>query len=507
MIVPWNDEVAASWIDDLSQLKYASHLMRQNAKLFGPVFQVSTKTRHINIFGQSEEVLHFTDYNQNPSISSHPQLKTEIKITDLSIEPLQKIISLETISTELLILSLAKARLNPLELVPSVMALLHAVIPHQAILYCQPAAVLGLACTVEGMALLAKEAKEPFPIIPLMIPGLELAKKCLHCLKDTSSASHTSDIQVLVLKGQGVLVLGETLEQVFKKLSSLIDTSLSIVKLNKIPEDADSSYAIPRTQRKTNLSVVASLRKEFSISAGHPLLMHCDEFTLKQIPDLLTNNSSSLAIQSFASATPQTRIKAMVGLDTTRYKDDYTHLLSDLLPGNCLGQDFSPRIILDPPSSLFALGQSATEALLTQELFMWDQNISMVARLTGTHQALPILDLLQYEAFCLEEKSVLHRYQTEKRLGKVFQGEIALVTGGASGIGKACVQALLEQGAAVISLDINPVVINQFDTPEYLGLVCDLTNESEVIAAFEQAALAFGGLDMLVLNQTILLIY
>jgi len=59
---------------------------------------------------------------------------------------------------------------------------------------------------------------------------------------------------------------------------------------------------------------------------------------------------------------------------------------------------------------------------------------------------------------------------------------------------------LLEHGAAVISLDINPVVTTQFDTPEYMGLVCDLTNEFEVITAFEQAVLAFGGLDMLVLN-------
>jgi NAD(P)-dependent dehydrogenase (short-subunit alcohol dehydrogenase family) len=85
----------------------------------------------------------------------------------------------------------------------------------------------------------------------------------------------------------------------------------------------------------------------------------------------------------------------------------------------------------------------------------------------------------------------------------VFSGEVALVTGAASGIGKACVEALLARGAAVIALDIKPEIVNLFHTPAYLGMQCDLTEPEVTIQCFEMGVRAFGGLDMLVLNAGI----
>jgi len=82
----------------------------------------------------------------------------------------------------------------------------------------------------------------------------------------------------------------------------------------------------------------------------------------------------------------------------------------------------------------------------------------------------------------------------------VFAGEVALVTGAASGIGLACVESFLARGAAVVGLDISPRVSERHGRPDYLGLVCDVTDEAAVAQAMESAAQAFGGLDMLVLN-------
>lgn len=84
-----------------------------------------------------------------------------------------------------------------------------------------------------------------------------------------------------------------------------------------------------------------------------------------------------------------------------------------------------------------------------------------------------------------------------------FMGEIALVTGGASGIGKAIVESLLQRGAAVINMDINPAVRNVFSHKNYLGLQVDLTDEAALELAFDQGIQYFGGLDMLVLNAGI----
>lgn len=87
--------------------------------------------------------------------------------------------------------------------------------------------------------------------------------------------------------------------------------------------------------------------------------------------------------------------------------------------------------------------------------------------------------------------------------GRPFDGEVALVSGGASGIGKAVIESLLKRGAATINLDINPVVVGLFEDPLYLGLQVDLTDETAAVVALENGARKFGGLDMLVLNAGI----
>ena len=86
---------------------------------------------------------------------------------------------------------------------------------------------------------------------------------------------------------------------------------------------------------------------------------------------------------------------------------------------------------------------------------------------------------------------------------KPFRGEIALVTGAASGIGKACVEAFLSRGAAVVGLDLSVSIESQFVRKDYLGIRCDITDESALESAFDLVAERFGGLDILVLNAGI----
>jgi len=96
----------------------------------------------------------------------------------------------------------------------------------------------------------------------------------------------------------------------------------------------------------------------------------------------------------------------------------------------------------------------------------------------------------------------------QAKLGKggsapLHQGKVALVTGAASGIGKACVEVLQAQGAAVVALDINPAVAEMFDAVQVLGLVCDVTDDAALKAAVEAAVGRFGGLDILISNAGI----
>lgn len=84
-----------------------------------------------------------------------------------------------------------------------------------------------------------------------------------------------------------------------------------------------------------------------------------------------------------------------------------------------------------------------------------------------------------------------------------FEGKVVLVTGGASGIGRACVEAFLGQGAVVAALDIAPEVTELFDTERALGISCDVTDESGLKRAVDQVVRRWGGLDVLVCNAGI----
>jgi len=88
-------------------------------------------------------------------------------------------------------------------------------------------------------------------------------------------------------------------------------------------------------------------------------------------------------------------------------------------------------------------------------------------------------------------------------MSDVFQDQVALVTGAASGIGKACVEAFLARGAIAVGLDINPRIVDLFDRPDYFGVVCDIGDERNIIQAIQTVAQKFGRLDMLALNAGI----
>ena len=160
--------------------------------------------------------------------------------------------------------------------------------------------------------------------------------------------------------------------------------------------------------------------------------------------------------------------------------------------------DAAPRMALDPAFGFAAAGRTARDTAIVEELYDHTIDVILRAEALGGWQALDQRHTFDIEYWDLEQAKL-------RKAGSppLFTGEVVLVTGAASGIGKACVESYLKRGAAVVGLDRNPAIETLWKRPDVLGVKCDLTDAKAIDAALDVAVKRFGGVDMLVLNAGI----
>src|SRR5881394_542945 len=160
--------------------------------------------------------------------------------------------------------------------------------------------------------------------------------------------------------------------------------------------------------------------------------------------------------------------------------------------------DAAPRMALDPPLGFVAAGRTAKDTTIVEELYEHTIDVILRAEALGGWRALEQRHTFDIEYWDLEQAKL-------RKSGSPppFAGEVVLVTGAASGIGKACVESFLKRGAAVAALDRNPVIESLWKGADVQGIVCDLTDAKAIDAALDVAVKRYGGIDMLVLNAGI----
>jgi NAD(P)-dependent dehydrogenase (short-subunit alcohol dehydrogenase family) len=165
--------------------------------------------------------------------------------------------------------------------------------------------------------------------------------------------------------------------------------------------------------------------------------------------------------------------------------------------------DPAPRVVLVPGIGMFTGGRDAAEAALAGQIFLHTLRIMENAAALGGYRSLGEEDAFDAEYWPLE----LHKLSLPRRGGEMA-GRVALVTGGGGAIGRAVCRALAGAGACVLVTDLDPVAAAgtadaaaEGAGPERVrpcGM--DVTRERDVEAAFEDACLAFGGVDVVVSN-------
>ncbi len=486
----WNDKEAAQFKGDLSQRVYSSRLLgRDKSLVLHGGGNTSVKIRERNILGKEEDILYVKGSGWDLE-TIEPAGFSPVRLIHLL-----HLAELKTLSDPQMVNELKTHMTRASAPAPSIETILHAILPYKYVDHTHADAVVTVTNTVNGEQRVREIYGESVVIIPYVMPGFELARVCAR--QFAREAKHGT--VGMVLMNHGIFSFGATARESYERMIALVSRAEKYLARKRAWKIATRTAAISKTPLRMEL---ASLRGQVSKVAGFPAILS----TCANSQTLAFAKRKDVAkISQQGPATPDhvIRIKRlpMLGRNveayTKRYRE-YFHQYVRATREKKTMLDPAPRVILDAELGLCAVGQTAKDAAVAAEIYLHTIEIILRATALGGYRALPAKKLFDVEYWDLEQAKL-------KKNGKppVFAGEIALVTGAASGIGKACVDSLLARGAAVIGLDLNPVIKQMHKRSDFLGVHCDVTSEKAVENALESGIKTFGGLDMLVLNAGI----
>jgi rhamnose utilization protein RhaD (predicted bifunctional aldolase and dehydrogenase)/NAD(P)-dependent dehydrogenase (short-subunit alcohol dehydrogenase family) len=486
----WNDTEAAHYTGDLAQRVYTSRLLGADPSLVLHCGgNTSGKARVRNIVGEEQEILYVK--------GSGWDLAT-IEAAGFSpcrMRHLLELAKLPALSDTAMASELKNNMTDAAAPAPSVEAILHALIPAKFVDHTHADAVVTVTNSPNGAERIAEIYGDLVVIVPYVMPGFDLAKACA----EAQAAQTTPRTIGMVLMNHGIFSWGATARESYERHIALVDMAEQYLRAQRAWEIA---YHAERPAERPLRNELAALRRVVSDAAGAPMILatHTDAQTLgfAQRPDIATISQQGPATPDHVIRTKQL---PMLGRDVAGYVAAYKQYFDAHAPHakqSLTMVDPAPRVALDPELGLITIGRTAQDAAVVEDIYRHTIEIISRATALGGFRALPADKLFEVEYWDLEQAKL-------KRAGapKPFAGEVALVTGAASGIGKACVEALLARGAAVVGLDISPSIETLLGRRDFAGVCCDVSDAQAVAAALETGVRAFGGLDMLVLNAGI----
>ncbi|MBU6360819.1 MAG: bifunctional aldolase/short-chain dehydrogenase [Chloroflexi bacterium] len=499
----WNDMDAAQCSDALELRAYTSRLLGQNpALVLHGGGNTSVKVAQTNIFGEDEAILLVK--------GSGWDLAT-IKpagFTALRMAHLLKLAKLDRMTDLQMMTELAVAKINPEAPAPSVEAILHGGLPYKWVDHTHANAIVTLTNTPEGEARIRECFGDRLVIVPYIMPGFDLAKLTLQCY----AAQVNPRTVGIVLMSHGLFTFGDTAREAYERHIALVTEAEIYIRAKSQEPRAKTQDSGLNSQPSTlNFQLpMVQLRREISQAAGFAMLMRTSKNA--QVAQFVQRDDLN-AIAGQGPATPDHVIRTkripMIGRDVAAYVAAYKTYFAEnaarqkaqnsqsLIP-NLVMLDPAPRVVLDPELGLCALGRTIKDVMIAEDIYHHTIDIFKDATALSAWQALPAHHIFDVEYWDLEQAKL-------KRAGKPlpFAGQIGLVTGAASGIGKACVESLLARGAAVVAIDISPKINTLWSRPDVLVVQADITDENAIQAALDQAVQQFGGLDIMILNAGI----
>lgn len=502
----WNDTEAAKFLSDPLALRaYTSRLFGAEPSLVQHGGgNTSVKASRTNLFGENEDILYVKGSGWDLA-TIEPQGFAPVKL-DL----LLKMARLEKLTDTDMVREQKAAMINPSAPAPSVEAILHGLIPFKYVDHTHSDAVVTLTNCPRGEEFTREVFGERVLIAPYIMPGFVLARQIFELTRDVK----WQELEGIVLLHHGIFTFHDDAKTSYENMIRLVTKAETFLEGKK----ALSAVRTVKIGKHPSAVDLATLRKGLSGLMGGPVLC---QLNASEESVGFSSWEKAGAVSARGTVTPDhvIHIKPMpmvikagmnggegLAEDVLTFKKSYDAYFERNKKSDLKQLDSCPRWVIWPGAGTVSVSTTAKGLRVVDDITSHTKRCLQWSEALGGWQPVKENELFEVEYWELEQAKL----KVGASGGKPpLQGKIAVVTGAASGIGRAIAVHLKSLGACVAALDFNPEIEKIFGGNENagsggslqtVGLKCDVTSEASIGEALQAAVKKFGGLDILVTN-------
>lgn len=394
---------------------------------------------------------------------------------------------------------------------------LHGFVPKSHVDHVHPDAIIAIAASSDSKQLTKEIYGDTIGWLPWRRPGFELGLMIEAYYRENPNSIGC------ILESHGLFTWADDAKTCYDRTLDTINIAINWLEQKSANTPAFGGVKHKTLAQNERLKIASSLMPEIRgrISTGTPKVGHFDGGA-----DVLefVNSANLQELAALGTSCPdhflRTKIRPLIieldsngtatnSLDElfSNYRNEYAAYYAQCKHDNSPAmRDPNAVVYLIPGVGMITFAANKATARISAEFYKNAIHVMKGASAVSTYQGLPLQEAFDIEYWLLEEAK-LQRLPKAKPLA----GQIALVTGGAGGIGHATATRLLSEGAAIMLTDKDPAQLsevagklaNEFGSDQIQTAELDVTDENSVIAAMEQTCLAFGGIDILVSNAGI----
>ncbi|MFP5346905.1 MAG: bifunctional aldolase/short-chain dehydrogenase, partial [Actinomycetes bacterium] len=401
---------------------------------------------------------------------------------------------------------------------PSIDTAMHGLVDAAHVDHLHPDSGIALATAADGEALTKEVFGDKVVWVPWRRPGFQLGLDIAEIKRANPQAVGC------ILGGHGITAWGDTSEESERSSLWIIDTAAAYIAEHSKPEPFGAVLPgyepLPEAERRAKAAALVPTIRSIT-SQDRPMVGHFTDS--EEVLDFLSR-SEHPRLAELGTSCPdhflRTKVQPLVlDLPATASVEDSINRLRELhesyrqdyqayydRSSKALGGTWpamrgaDPLIVLVPGVGMFSFGKDKQTARVAGEFYVNAINVMRGAEGLSTYTPIPESEKFRIEYWALEEAK-LQRMPKPKPLAT----RIALVTGAASGIGRAIAQRFAAEGACVVIADLDlakaTAAAEEIGNSDVaVGVAVDVSDEAQVQAALQEALLAFCGLDLVVNN-------